>query len=94
MDKAKMRINEIFSNLKGELEEFYNALTDAEEELKDIKKQTGKKSKEAYQYHGRAIYMPKRLREYFSNKGIAFEDNEFVDVYEYVEIELVNRWSE
>jgi len=46
-----------------------------------------------FQYHGRAKDMPKRLREYFDSKGVKFADDEMVDVVEYVEIELVNRWK-
>ena len=46
-----------------------------------------------YQYHGEAKSMPKRLREYFKEKGYIFEDDEMVDVVEYVQIELVNKWK-
>ena len=46
-----------------------------------------------YQYHGRAKDMPKRLREHFESKDIKFTDTEMVDVVEWVEIELVNRWE-
>lgn len=46
-----------------------------------------------FQYHGRAKDMPKRLREHFESKDIKFTDTEMVDVVEWVEIELVNRWE-
>lgn len=50
-------------------------------------------NKHMYQYHGRANSMPKRLREYFDSNSVTFDDDEFVDVVEYVEFELVNRWK-
>lgn len=51
-----------------------------------------KSEKILYQYHGRAEHMPKRLRKYFESENITFAENEFVDVSEWVEIELTNRW--
>ena len=57
------------------------------------KKVANKNKKHIYQYHGHANSMPKRLREYFNEKGVVFEKDDFVDVVEYVEIELVNIWK-
>ena len=37
--------------------------------------------------------MPKRLREYFEQKGVKFEKDDFVDIIEYVEIEISNIWK-
>lgn len=54
---------------------------------------TIKNDKHQFQYHGMANSMPKRLKEYFENIGVKFDDDEMVDVIEYVEFELVNRWK-
>lgn len=59
--------------------------------FKFLKKKKNKKH--IYQYHGRVNSMPKRLREYFESENIKFSDDEFVDIFEYVEFEIVNRWK-
>jgi len=63
------------------------------EENKAFKKAQENKQQHQYQYHGRANSMPKRLREYFEAQGTTFTKTEMVDVVEWVEIELVNRWE-
>lgn len=47
-----------------------------------------------YQYYGRAKDMPKRMREHFKHLGIEFEPMEWVNVNEYVEYSLENRWKD
>lgn len=61
-----------------------------------LKKKIGLVNKDnatIYQYHGHANSMPKRLREYFEQKGVKFEKDDFVDIIEYVEIEISNIWK-
>jgi hypothetical protein len=65
-------------------------------ELSDMFKFLKKKKKSnlmCFQYHGRANSMPKRLREYFDHIGKKFDDDDFIDVVEWVEIEIVNVWK-
>lgn len=46
-----------------------------------------------FQYYGRALEMPKRMRKYFNSKGITFEEHEWVSINEYVEYVIENRWN-
>lgn len=61
--------------------------------LPAIKTKLDSSKMHAYQYHGRAQHMPKRLRNHFYYEGIEFEEDDFVDVVEWIEVELVNKWK-
>lgn len=45
-----------------------------------------------YQYYGKAKDMPRKMKQYFEDRGFVFEENEWVNVNEYVEFSLENRW--
>lgn len=49
-------------------------------------------NKVVYQYYGRAKDMPKRMRKHFEFNGIKFSENEWVNINEYVEYSIENRW--